>query len=226
MTLAVTAVQCKGIEVEEAVNKRYRQKMILSITGANTDVTYDLGTYAGTFWTATSGSTPGAAALKAIKDIQTRAKSFRGIGGTKIAGKVQVDSSYVTYAAYDTTASLGGAATEAVTCTGLLSTDTILAVSQKVKGANSTALNGFNTLINDGITLSWTGNPGANAVATVLVSRTVTAVPSAGTYFLSMDGTNTQLPNITFFSTDAPTTLDLILEWDLKDGEEPVELAA
>ncbi len=212
--------------MEEAVNKRYRQRMLLSITGANTDVTYDLGTYAGTFWTATGGSTAGAAALKAIADIQIRAKSFRGLGGTGIAGKVQVDSSYTKIQAIDSTASSGGAATEAVTVTGLLSTDTILAVSQKTKGANSTALNGFGTLIDNGLTLSWTANPGASSVSTVLVSRTVTAVPSAGTYFVSMDGTNTQLPNITFFSGDAPTAIDLILEWDLKDAQEPVELVA
>lgn len=226
MAFAVTSVKCYGIEAEEPVNKRYGQRMILGITGLNTDVTMDLGTYAGTFWTAAGGSTPGAAALLAIKDIQTKALSFRGVGGSSIAGKAQADSSFINIFALDTAASLGGAATEAVTLTGALSTDSILGVSQKVKGANSTALNGFNTLIDNGITLSWTANPGANSVATVLLQRSGVTTPVVGTYFLTMDATNTQLPDIKFVSGDAPTTYSLILEWVLKDAEQPVELAA
>lgn len=225
MTFAVTAVKAYGIEAEEAVTKRYKQVYILSITAANTDVTLDLGTYAGTFWTAAGGSTPGALALLALKDIQTKAKSFFKGGSTSIAGKAQADSSFTSVFALDTAASVGGAATEAVTLTGALSTDTVLAVSQKVKGANSTALNGFNTLIDNGITLSWTGNPGANSVATVLLQRTGVTTPVAGTYFITMDATNTQLPNFKFVTGDAPTAYDLTLEWVLKDGEAPVEVA-
>ena len=225
MALVVTAVSCQGVEMEEAVNKRYRQRMVLSVTGANTDVTYDLGTYAGTFWTATSGTDAGAAALKAIKDINVRAKNFLRIGGTALQPRVQMDSTYERILAYDSNTSAGGAATEALTVTGLLSTDTIIAVSQKTKGANSTALNGYSTLVNDGITASWTGNPGAGAVVTVAVKRDVSTV-LAGTYKVAMNGTNTQLPDITFASGDAPTAIDLVLEWDLKPGEEPVELVA
>lgn len=67
--------------------------------------------------------------------------------------------------------SVGGAASEALTCTGLLTTDTILAVSQSVKGANGTAINAYNTLITNGLTVSWTADPGAGAVIKVLVKH-------------------------------------------------------
>lgn len=226
MTLAVTAVACQGIEVEEAVNKRYRQKMILSITGANTDFTWDLGTYAGTFWTATSGSTPGAAALLAIKDIQTRAKSFRGIGATGLQPRVQADASQSSVVVIAGTVG-GGAATGTATVTGLVAaTDTILAVTQDVKGANSLPLLGYNTPANNALGYVYSADPGANGTIKVTVLRTGVTTVQAGTYQLAMDATNTQLPNLLFVTGDAPTACDLILEWDLKAGEEPVELVA
>ena len=62
-------------------------------------------------------------------------------------------------------------------------------------------------------------------IVTVAVKRDVSTV-LAGTYKVAMNGTNTQLPDITFASGDAPTAIDLVLEWDLKPGEEPVELVA
>ncbi len=73
MAFALTDFQSYGIEAEEAVNKRYKQVAIFSITALNTDVDLDIGDYSGTFWTAVSGSEPGTTALKAIKDIQIRA---------------------------------------------------------------------------------------------------------------------------------------------------------
>ncbi len=68
-------------------------------------------------------------------------------------------------------ASVGGAATEALTCTGLLTTDTILAVSQKTKGANSLPLLGWGTVVANGLTATWSANPGAGAVLVVGVKR-------------------------------------------------------
>jgi hypothetical protein len=72
---------------------------------------------------------------------------------------------------YSSAASAGGAATEAVTVTGLAVGDTILAVTQRVAGANGTALNGWNTQILNGVTLSWTANPGAGSIVDVLVLK-------------------------------------------------------
>lgn len=72
---------------------------------------------------------------------------------------------------FTSSAGSGGAATEAMTVTGLLSTDTILAVSQSVKGANSLPLIGYNTLANNALTGVWSADPGANSVIKVAVLR-------------------------------------------------------
>lgn len=72
-------------------------------------------------------------------------------------------------------AGAGGSATEAMTVTGLLSTDTILAVSQSVDGANNLPLLGFNTLANDALTGVWSADPGAGSVIVVSVKRSRTS---------------------------------------------------
>lgn len=68
-------------------------------------------------------------------------------------------------------ASVGGAATEAFAVPGLLATDTIMSVSQSVKGANSLPLLGFNTQIANGLTGVYSANPGASAIILVTVLR-------------------------------------------------------
>lgn len=67
------------------------------------------------------------------------------------------------------TAGSGGAATEVLVCTGLVATDTVLAVTQKTPGANSLALIGWSTLASNAITGIWAADPGASAVVQVLV---------------------------------------------------------
>jgi len=78
------------------------------------------------------------------------------------AGKVLV---------FNSDAGAGGGATEAMTLTGLLATDTIIAVSQKVKGGNSLPLLGWDTHVDDALTGEWSGDPGADAVIQVAVVR-------------------------------------------------------
>lgn len=82
MAFAVTVVEAYGIEVEEALNKRYRQFMNLTITAANTDTDWDIGDYVagslGTFWTDADGTSTGLAALAAIQDIDKRARAGAG----------------------------------------------------------------------------------------------------------------------------------------------------
>ncbi len=73
--------------------------------------------------------------------------------------------------AFDSSAGSGGAASEAMTVTGILSSDTILSVTQKTKGANGLAMISYSTLVNDGLTVEWTADPGAGAVVTVSVKR-------------------------------------------------------
>ena len=68
-------------------------------------------------------------------------------------------------------AGAGGAATEAMTVTGLLTTDTIIAVAQRVQGANALPLLGWSTQIADGITCAWSADPGAGAIVDVTIKR-------------------------------------------------------
>ena len=90
MAFAITGVRAEGIEVEEALNKRYYQKYILSITALAADVALDVGSFVsgalGTFWTAAGGSTIGAQALVAIRDISTKVDTFDTLGGSFTLG--------------------------------------------------------------------------------------------------------------------------------------------
>lgn len=72
---------------------------------------------------------------------------------------------------FTSTAGAGGAATEAMVLTGLLATDTILAVTQSVKGANNLPLLGYNTQAANALTAVWSANPGAGSVIVVTVLR-------------------------------------------------------
>lgn len=73
--------------------------------------------------------------------------------------------------AYTSSAGAGGAATEAMTLTGLAAGDTILAVHQKTEGANDLPLLGWSTQTANALTGIWSGNPGAGAVIVVLVKK-------------------------------------------------------
>lgn len=143
MAFALTKVQCYGVEAEEPVNKRYTQRMILTITAANTDIDLDVGDFAGTFWGAADATATGLVGLAAIQQISLAAEALHAIGGEAIRSRFQV----------------------------------------------ATAAN-------------------------------------AGEYSVSMDSTNTHVPNILFDSGDAPTSYVLVLDWVLKAGMVPVEVYA
>ena len=229
MAFALTKVRGYGVEAEEALNKRYRQYLILNITGANTDVDLDIGDYtSGTFWTAIGTSATAAAALlAALKDIQTRAEAFLGVQGTGIATRQQVDASRTIVTALDSSASAGGSATETLTVTGLLTTDTVLGATIVEDGANSVYIReaAKTCAVNGQYIVTFSGDPGAGLELRVSLSRASTT-PEAGTYQVALDGTNTLIPNILFASGDAPTSYRLVLSWILKDGQVPVEVDA
>jgi len=65
----------------------------------------------------------------------------------------------------------GGGATEAMTMTGLLTTDVIIAVSQKTKGANDLPLLGWSTQAANALTGIWSADPAAGAVIQAAVLR-------------------------------------------------------
>lgn len=72
---------------------------------------------------------------------------------------------------YASAASVGGAATEALTVTGLGASDTILAVTQSTKGAQNLPLLGWSTQVANGLTAVWSATPGAGAIIQVLVLK-------------------------------------------------------
>lgn len=139
MTFALTSMKAYGIESSEPLQKRFIQRLELKGTAANTNVAYDFGTYAGTYWTAVGGTSPGTTALKAIKDIQTIAKAFQSVRGTGLNGYVQTSASRPLITTMLSDASVGGQAAEVYVVTGLLTTDTILAVTPSVASATGRA---------------------------------------------------------------------------------------
>ncbi len=82
----------------------------------------------------------------------------------------------------------------------------------------------WGTQINDGITVVWGANPGAGAKVLVAVSRSVSTI-ATGTYSVTMNATNTLLPDVLFLSGNAPLAATMVLQWELKDGEIPVEIS-
>lgn len=72
---------------------------------------------------------------------------------------------------YTSTAGAGGAATAAMVLTGLGVSDTILAVHQSTKGANSLPLLGWSTQANNALTAIWSADPGAGSVIKVFVKK-------------------------------------------------------
>ncbi len=228
MTFALTKVTAYGIEASEPLQKRFKQTLILEGTAANTNVAYDFGTYAGTFWTAVGATAPGISALKAIQDIQVKAKSFIGASGVGLAGRIQSSATSTRVLALTSAVYAGGSATPTLTVTGLLTTDTILGATQIVKNANSLPLIGANATcaVADQYPVVYSADPGASGTVRVIFQRSAANTVLANQYQLAMDATNTNLPNILFLTTDAPTTYKIALEWYLNDGEIPEELYA
>jgi hypothetical protein len=76
--------------------------------------------------------------------------------------------------AFTSNPSSGGAVSEALTVTGLLTTDTILSVTQMTQGGatrTSLPLIGWDTVVTNGLTGHWVADPGVGAVLLVAVKR-------------------------------------------------------
>lgn len=223
MAFAITKVQAYGQEAEEPVNKRYRQFLMLDITAANTDVDLDLGDNQagalGTFWDAVDGTDIGANSLKVIQDIVTRAEAFDRWGGQALLGLQQGDVSGIT--TYDSDASAGGNATEALVVTGIAVGDTVLAYSKVASGANNEPLVALGAVAANQVTVSFAGDPGAGATVRFLVQKASGSVtPGAGQFTVTFAN---KTPNFLFSSGDAPTSYQVTLEWVLQPQTYPVE---
>jgi len=110
-------------------------------------------------------------------------------------------------------AGAGGAATEAMTVTGLLTGDTVLSVAQKTKGANSLPLLGWSTQAANAITGIWSADPGAGAVIQVTALRKSTA---------HTFNNSATAPVWTFGGVATPTTLTLYMLCVMKAGHAPI----
>lgn len=73
--------------------------------------------------------------------------------------------------ALTSSAGAGGADSEVMVVTGLLTTDTILSVTQKTPGANDEPLIGYNTQAANALTALYPADPGAGSVIVVAVKR-------------------------------------------------------
>ena len=78
---------------------------------------------------------------------------------------------YANVIVFTSAAGAGGAATAAMTVTGLKTTDVILSVVQKTPGANSLPLLGWSTVAANSVTAIWSADPGAGSVIVVTVKR-------------------------------------------------------
>ncbi len=218
MALALVSFRADGLEVDESVVKLFKQQAVLTITGAATDTTVDISNPGGAFWTAVSGTIPGSVALPALLDIATRAECLYAVALAD--GALSKSKAGSSPEVLSSNASSGGMATETLTVTGLTTTDIIVSVTQRVAGANGTALTGWANQASNALDVTWTADPGAGAIVDVEVLRE-SGAPEAGTYTLAVSN---HLPIIVFAASDAPTSYKLVLEWELKADQLPVKV--
>ncbi len=225
MTFALTFVKAYGIEASEPLQKRFKQYLELKGTAANTDVAYDFGNYTGTFWTAVGSTEPGVTALTAVKDIQTLAKAFLAVGGVGLSAYQASTSTSPVVQSLTSAVYAGGSATPTLAVTGLKTTDTILGAQQVLKNANSLPLIGTaaTCAVADQYIVTYSADPGGSGTVKVEFSRAAANAVVTGTYQITMDATNTLIPDILFLSGNAPTAFDIILSWEFPDGVIPIE---
>ena len=147
-----TGTGIRGTELTMALSVTAADVLSISATAVTLGTGVSLTLPAKTANTIFAGPTTGAAA----------APAFRALVQADIAPILKT---------FTSAAGAGGAATEAMTVTGLLSTDTILAVTQKTVGANGLAMVGYTTLANNALTVVWHADPGAGSVVIVTVMR-------------------------------------------------------
>ena len=87
------------------------------------------------------------------------------------SGKFLWSSQSANILVFTSSTDVSGASSEAVTFTGLLATDTILAVTQVTPGGTNLPLLGFSAQGNDTLTLRWVADPSTGYVIQVAVKR-------------------------------------------------------
>lgn len=227
MTLAVTAVRSYVREVDEPTTNRFLQTLAIETTGANTDVTYDFGLYVagslGTFWTAVGAdSSYGQTALGLIRTIAAQSKTFLNVTGTALNGRTPKGAGGPVY--YTSSAIGAGSASVTATVTGLASGDVVMSVTQKAANANSLVPIAYGAVGSNSLALTYSADPGANGTVQVVAYRgSGTQQVGIGQYGIA---TSNAAANITFASTDAPTSATFYLTWELQGGVHGIKYVA
>ena len=92
MAFALTAFECRGIDIAGPNLKRGLQQVCLTITGTSSDVDLDIGDLDGTFWSAADDSSLGAAALLDMTNVVAQSAACLDIQSPQLLDRVQVAS--------------------------------------------------------------------------------------------------------------------------------------
>ena len=196
---------------------RFLQYMFLNISSAATDTSLDISSDTngslGTFWTAvTADATYGAvgsAALATIQNIRDFLQSAERCQFGSVACKTKSFGIIHQFLGFLSAASVGGAATENYTVTGLAVGDVVESVTPAVAVANSVFNISYGAVTANTLPVTYSGDPGSGGKVRVFVSRNGVAVtPTTGQYQETITG---HLPTITFAASNAPTSQLLIL---------------
>lgn len=210
MAFALTKFEARGVKFEGPVpEKRAKQEVVLTITGLSTDVDLDIGSDAGTFWTdAEADSTYGDLATEALaklQDIVSKSAALLSVKSQQLLDRN-------TLVALDSDASSGGAASETLTVTGLLTTDKILSATIVEDGANAAYIQeaAKTCATDDEYVVKFNTDPGAGAEVRVLAERE--------SYSVAIEN---KRPNITAHTATGETSYTIVLEYELNDEEVP-----
>lgn len=94
MAFALTKFMAVGVDYAGVSNRNGVQKVIMNITGTTSDVALDIGTAAGTFWTAAIANatygTIATAALAKLQAIAANSPALFRVNSMKLLPRVQV----------------------------------------------------------------------------------------------------------------------------------------
>lgn len=208
MAVALTSVKVYPLETEQSMRDNFPHLAEISLTALASDTTVNLATLAA----ADSTNGPYLATLLQRADVITGyffLESARAQNGGAANTKTFLSN-----------ASAGGAAAEAYVVTGLLATDTVISVTPQTASANTAYIRAYSTLVNNGLTVTYNTDPGANGKVEVSVIRTGGVATGSDHVF---SGT-ASAPVFTFAGgTSTPTVLTLVLGVKIKKDYPPVK---
>jgi hypothetical protein len=228
MTLSLQKFKAYGLRCSGAQRQHTQQVVEMYIAGAATDTTWDISADTsgslGTFWTAALADATygqlGTSALALIQKIQAIADDLKPPVAESISGYSSTSSAAKSILALLSSAIAGGAAAQTATVTGLLTTDTLLGLTQTVANANSLTPISVGAPGSGTILVTYSADPGASGKVLVAISRTAASVaPAAGQYVYTV---TSHLPQYVFAASNAPTSAYLRLNWTIPDGIESV----